>query len=723
MQRTPPFSLEDWIVEPEFLLLSSGETSQRVEPKVMSVLVQLAAQSRHVVSKDEILRAVWPDTFVSEDALTRCISVLRHVFKDNPHQPRYIKTVSKVGYCLLVEARPLEAPASVFQQTIAVPEVEAVEALPATAAMPPTNSGRRGAVRVGGSAALLAAAGGVAFWMIHSIRASSAAAVISTFQLTTGAGEQTRPAVSPDGSKVAFVWAKEDGGQHIYVKGIGSESMVRLTGLMDEEFSPVWSPDGKRIAFLSSSANGLALYVTPLDGAKPEQKLYIPEETSRWEQGALAWSPDGKSLALADHMGAQPTAAILSIDIETMRSRVLTTPPAGWEGDMSPAFSPDGTKIAFLRASESAVADIDWIAADGGEVHALTHDGKMINGMTWSSDSQSVVFSSNRAGEYALWKAGLETGQPQRMPVGSEDATQPAISTSGKNLAFVQSSAIFGVMRVEAQKTGGRNAEEEPIVSSSAQDSAPNVSPDGAQFAFQSWRSGSQQIWVSSIDGQSLRQLTPAGGELSGSGSPAWSPNGDQVLFDSRLGGHSHIFMIGARGGTPKQLTFGEVNDIVPRWSADGQSIYFRSNRGGRWQLWKIPVATGAPQPVTSDDGMVGQESADGRWLYFARGGERGIWRMPRAGGEAVRILDQPAAGYWSYWAVSNKGIYFLDSTQKTPAISFYDAGTEKTSLYANLSRLPPLYLGLSLLPDGKGLLISDKHDAGSHISIARGAF
>jgi Tol biopolymer transport system component len=286
----------------------------------------------------------------------------------------------------------------------------------------------------------------------------------------------------------------------------------------------------------------------------------------------------------------------------------------------------------------------------------------------------------------------------------------------------VRASAVFDILQISAAK--GDHLRQPPvIVSSTAQDSAPCVSQSGSQFAFQSWRSGTQQIWVSSIDGQSLRQLTPESSVLSGSGSPSWSPSGDQIVFDSRVHGHSHIFLIAATGGVPKQVTFDDVNDIVPRWSVDGRTLYFRSNRGGRWQLWKLPATGGMPQPVTRDDGMVGQESPDGRWLYFTRGGESGIWRMPVAGGEEQRILDQPEAGYWAYWTVARSGIYFLDQKQATPAISVYDPATRKIGSFAKLSRLPPLNAGISLLHDGHSLLISDKYDAGSHISIAHGVF
>jgi len=729
-ENRTPFAIEDWIVEPEFNQLSQGDIRRRIEPKVMSVLLQLAAQPQRLVSKDDILRAVWPDTFVGEDALTRCISVLRHTLSDNPHNPRFIKTVSKSGYCLLAVVRPVDPPlAEVHRIDPPMPtrntEPVSPRSTESTVAPPHIAVAKR---RPGFTAAALvlslALASGIAIWAVHASRPRPIQAPIRTFQLTTNAGEQSRPALSPDGKRLAFVWTKEGGGhQHIYVKEMGSESLLRLTNLNEDEFSPTWSPDGTQIAFLSSSASGLGLYVATVAASPSIRKVYIPEETTRWDQGALSWSPDGKNFVLVDHMGAQPSSSIFLIDVETLRAHVLTDPPTGWEGDLSPVFSPDGEKIAFLRASESWVVDLYWISTHGGEAHQITHDGKTINGITWSSDNRSIVFSSNRAGQYALWKVALDGSAPVRMPVGTEDATQPAIPLSGNNLAFVEYSAIFGILHVSASKDLSRDFKPSLIVSSTAQDSAPSASPDGSQFAFQSWRSGNQQIWVSTIDGQSLRQLTPSDTNLTVTGSPSWSPSGDRILFDSRVDGHAHIFVIPAAGGRPQQVTFGEVNDIVPRWSADGRSIYFRSNRGGRWQLWKLAANGGAPQPLTTDDGIVAQESPDGQWLYFARGGEDGIWRMPASGGPAVRILDEPAAGYWAYWAVNHNGIYFLSIKQQTPSIEIFNPTTLKTSVFAKLNRLPPVYSGLSLLHDGHDVLISDKYDAGSHISLAQSAF
>jgi Tol biopolymer transport system component/DNA-binding winged helix-turn-helix (wHTH) protein len=737
-----PFALEDWVVEPEFNRLTRGGVTHRLEPKVMQVLLRLAAQPRHVVAKDELIRSVWLNTYVTEDGLTRCVSLLRNVLGDDAHHPHFIQTISKVGYCLMVgisllptgetESLPdhrLALPAIPDRQTrpesevITVPAALAVnEDEPRSKA--PESSSVRSALSFSVPVLTLALVIGFAYWAVPAMHANQGQRSYKTFQLTADAGEQSDPEFSSDGKLLAFVWAKEDGSpRHIYIKELGHESLQRLTNLDDSEFSPIWSPDGKQIAFLSASAKGLGLYIASLGSSAALRKVYIPEVNTRWQDGALSWSPDGKSIALVDHVGAQASSAIYLLDLTTLRIRMLTTPPAGWEGDLSPVFSPAGDKIAFVRASESWIRDLYWVSTSGEGPHRITSDGSLIKGITWSSDKRWVAFASNRAGQFALWKVAIDGTNLQRLPVGTENASQPAISQTGADLAFVQSSALFDILRIANPKVGSAEPNKRRIVSSTANDSAASVSPDGTQFAFQSWRSGEQQIWIAGIEGQALRQLTPNGGRLSIAGTPAWAPDGSWVAFDARQSGHSHIYVVAATGGSPLQLTFGEVNDIIPRWSIDGRSVYFRSNRGGRWQIWKQSVAGGKPQQLTSDDGINAQESADGKWLYFARGAESGIWRIPTSGGEPVRVLDQPATGYWGYWSVSKNAIYFLDQRQQA-SISSYNPATGKATLFVTLDHLPRRdFSGMSALSDRQELLLSDTHNASRHIIIAKGTF
>jgi TolB-like protein/DNA-binding winged helix-turn-helix (wHTH) protein/Tfp pilus assembly protein PilF len=95
------FRLGAWLVQPGLNSVSCNGTSQRLEPKVMEVLVCLASRAGETVSKDELLKTVWPDTFVTDDGLIRSISELRRIFDDDAREPRVIQTIHKRGYRLV----------------------------------------------------------------------------------------------------------------------------------------------------------------------------------------------------------------------------------------------------------------------------------------------------------------------------------------------------------------------------------------------------------------------------------------------------------------------------------------------------------------------------------------------------------------------------------------------------------------------------------------------
>jgi len=104
------FHVGRWRVEPSLNTIHAGETVVRLEPKVMQVLVCLADSPGQVLSKDHLIRQVWADTFVGDEALKRCISELRKAFGDDAREPRIIQTIPKGGYRLL--APVAEAPAA-----------------------------------------------------------------------------------------------------------------------------------------------------------------------------------------------------------------------------------------------------------------------------------------------------------------------------------------------------------------------------------------------------------------------------------------------------------------------------------------------------------------------------------------------------------------------------------------------------------------------------------
>lgn len=100
------FQLGPWLIQPRLNTISSAAQSKRVEPKMMQVLIYLAEHAAEVVSKEELIHAVWADTFVTDDVLLRCISELRKALEDDPKEPRYIQTIPRSGYRLVAPVQP-----------------------------------------------------------------------------------------------------------------------------------------------------------------------------------------------------------------------------------------------------------------------------------------------------------------------------------------------------------------------------------------------------------------------------------------------------------------------------------------------------------------------------------------------------------------------------------------------------------------------------------------
>src|SRR5262249_34732741 len=261
-------------------------------------------------------------------------------------------------------------------------------------------------------------------------------------------GVQLAPTFSPDGNQVAFCWDgdKQDN-TDIYVKVVGSPGPpVRVTTNPAIDCQPAWSPDGRSIAFLRGLSGGRAavLLISALGGA--ERKL---AETSN-PFSAPAWSADGKWLVIADRSSATEPDALFVLSTESGEKRKLTRPPPLGR-DSDPAFSPDGSTLAFSRtASKGTIGSLTSgeiytlsLAQDvmpKGEPHRLTH-ARFSSRLAWAADGREILFSSGPLGTPSLWRiASNGSGGPRRLTSLGEGVSNPAISRQGRHFAYVRES-------------------------------------------------------------------------------------------------------------------------------------------------------------------------------------------------------------------------------------------------------------------------------------------
>jgi Tol biopolymer transport system component len=321
-------------------------------------------------------------------------------------------------------------------------------------------------------------------------------------------------------------------------------------------------------------------------------------------------------------------------------------------------------------------------------------------------------------GNFNLWQIHPSGGVPVGIPGIPDGASDPIFSRDGRYLAFSSSFRDANIWQIDLAAEPLR---QRILISSTQYDSSAQFSPDGRRIAFRSRRTGNHEIWIGDSDGRNQRQLTHFGGTLAGT--PRWSPDGRWIAFDARPDGQADIFVIPANGGPLRRLTFESAEDVVPSWSRDGKWVYFASRRSGSWQVWKTPAEGGAAVQVTRRGGFAAFESADGKYLFYAKGRtEPGLYRMPVAGGEETLLLERLKAGYWGYWAPARDGIYFADVPRagESPGIYFYRFHDRRIKLIAKIDK--PLVIGdsaMALSPDGQTLLYTQVDNSGADIMLA----
>ena len=601
------------------------------------------------------------------------------------------------------------------------------------AAPPARRSFRQTAWRAGAAlAAVVLVAAGV--WL-GSLRqpAESPEPPLRVTPLTTYAGYESDPSFSPSGDQVVFVWDGDNQDNFdIYVKLVGEGTPLRLTDDPAADGSPAWSPDGRQIAFLrfgsQSERAADVMLVPPIGG--PERKLAQIDsrrvDSQVYRSLGLAWSPDGKHLAVGGRDSPREPYGIFLLSVETGEKRRLTLPRVSTELDFWPDFSPDGQKVAFVRGTVASAADIHVVPVTGGQPERVTDLGTLVGGLAWTSDGREIIFSAGSTGG-ALYRIPASGGKPRQVAAAGVAHGKPALAPQARRLAYARVVSDSNIWRIDLASAGVRKPMR-PLIASTRHDVSGRFSPDGKRIVFASARSGTMEIWVCDADGSNPLQLTSFNGPLTGT--PRWSPDARSIVFDSRPGGYAGIFVVGASGGAPRRITTDPAGDMVPSWSRDGRWIYFASYRSGELQVWKVPVegeeSEGAEAvQVTRQGGVVAFESPDGKWVYYAKtlGRPNAIWRVPAAGGEEAPVVEGLSSNRLS-WTVVEEGVYFVDQDPASfPGegwgVKFLDLQDGRVSLITGLPNRPNLRSGgLDVSPNGAWLIVSQQDQSGSDLML-----
>ncbi|MDY7039774.1 MAG: hypothetical protein SVX38_02805 [Chloroflexota bacterium] len=253
----------------------------------------------------------------------------------------------------------------------------------------------------------------------------------------------------------------------------------------------------------------------------------------------------------------------------------LTNHPA-WDG--TPAWSPDGTRIAFTSDRDGDNSQIYAMNADGGDVVRLTVSDGVDMIPAWSPDGQRIAFASSRAYTITveggrlivdagpeIWVMDADGGNPTRITGDQEDlALYPSWAPDGRRLAYMNvSDRIDLVVHVLGEEQEQNLTDGETFASWS-----PAWSPDGKRLAFMAdQEDGNSEIYVVDSDGSNWKNLTNSPAVEA---DPSWSPDGQKILFISDRDGHAQVYVMDADGSNVTRLTHDEYEYARPVWSPAG---------------------------------------------------------------------------------------------------------------------------------------------------------
>ena len=566
-------------------------------------------------------------------------------------------------------------------------------------------------------------------------RESDTFADLTVQPLTSQAGWEEYPALSPDGRRVAFTWSSQlDGHRDIYIKEVDGDRLTRLdTSALKEGKGEVaqllWSPDGRRIAFKRSLEQFGRPGIIDSVGLDGREERKLADLTNSNFSSGIDWSPDGTRLAFSDTPPNTDQLAIYTFDLRTGEKRKVTSPPSATWGDWDPHFSPDGASLAFKRVTDFWADDLYLIPAAGGTPQRLSSGTGGIWGHSWTQDGRHVIASCQRSSIlFGLWLFSPgRPSQPARLIQGGSDSITPTSARKSSRIGWVNKIEDLNIYRIA---TSG-NAQPTKLIASTLRDWGARYSQAG-WIAFISDRTGDREIWLASPDGS--RQVQATNLDNRWIGNLQWSPDGKRLAFDSRQREYPSVFMMDCdlqtlRCEQPQRVTSGAAA-LYPNWSADGRFLYFGSNRSGRWEIWKKPVAGGDAVQVTTSGALISQESTDGRYLYFMRESGTSIWRISVAPSDGSSATEEeivkgetrriPPEGPW---AVAGDEVFFLGHfpEKQSTVIYAHNTITQKTRL---ILTLPPVFAhrydtSLSVSADGRWILYSQLDRSGSNVMIA----
>ncbi|MBS1802474.1 MAG: PD40 domain-containing protein [Acidobacteria bacterium] len=681
------YQFDEFTVDSDRFELRRKNLTIKLERKPLELLILLIRYRNRVVAREEIADRLWgSEVFVDlEHGINTAIRKIRAALDDDPGEPRFIKTVTGMGYRFVGEVRSdLTAPEQPAENGLAAQNAVAEERHPRI----------RSRYWVPVSALLLLAIGGLLYWRSTSSRRPSLRRLT---RLTFDTGLQSTPTLSPDGRYVAYSTSR-GGTSDIWVQQVGgSGSPIRVTDGKSTNWEPEWSPNGQYIAYRSESDGG-GLFIVPAVGGTGRQRRissfgHFPH-----------WSPDSSKIIFqTHHFGISSKIFLLDVR-EGSEPREIFSSVTSSAYILSAAWHPDGKRVSLwgwdvlpspiptfwtakIDSPEAAVkvtlsdelvkvAEVEAGASFGGWADS---DSRFY----WDHSGRNIYFERMFRGARNIWRMQvnpetLRAEGLERITTGTELASDFALSADDRKMVFTSKEEnirawIFPLKGSEA----GLMSDGQAVTPSGMEAWENDISADASKIAFSCKRAGQWDLCEQSLSSGTTDVITSDDSFIRDE--PHWSRDGKHLAYIRLNRTSAEVQMVTWDATTREEKVVATLQHrlmFVYDWYPGGEwlSVAVENAVNGQTEIWKYRASgVSSPEdaqkilePGANESLFQAHLSADGKWIVFEgvapspRGDRSAIYVAPANGGRRIRIADDAAWQDKPRWSADGKRIYFV---------------------------------------------------------------
>ena len=576
-----------------------------LQEQPFQLLRMLIERPGEVLTRDDIRRTLWPNGTMVEfdDSINTAIKKLRLALEDSAEEPRYLETVARRGYRLMVPVFEVQRTGPSPLRGAPNGQERDSHTAKQTGVMQ-----RRQLLLAWGVAALLA----VSLVAVLMVRYREKPPPAPTLHLLAATPEGLLPILSPDGRKAAFIMKGR-----LWIQFLESGESRDLGPA--EDLEPFWSPDSRYIGYLFQRK----LKKIEAAGGPPQTVADLRAESLF---GGGAWNQDGV-IVFGDRLIGLfrvPASGGNPIQITALNSAHNENSQYG------PSFLPDGRHFVYIRASTDEGKSALYL----GSVDAKP-DQQGSTPLLPSNSQPIYTPSADRGTGYLLFvREGSLLAQPfdnRRMQPKGQPATvveDLSFRFAGTSYELFSASAngvlVFGHGTRAARQLTWYDREGKVVGTVGEPGLYLNVmiSPDGARLAVGRHNSGVDALSIFLLDLSRSAAATRLAIGSPRDAHPVWSPDGSHIIFCSNRDGPYNLYQKRADGATEEQVLLKSSEDKYPTsWLRDGRFLlYTMVNPKTKADIWVLPLE-GARKPlpflITEFNERQARFSPDGRWVAY----------------------------------------------------------------------------------------------------------